>query len=119
MIIETNNGNNATNKYKGHNMKKLIAVLTLTISTLSIAGLNDFAVVSGNTTATFTEAQVSKMLAQGNTCLKKGVSVKFHSKNVTKKECQSSTKLGLRVIKVKNLEINLYKKVMGFNKKKS
>jgi opacity protein-like surface antigen len=97
-------------------MKKLLTIALMTVSTLSIAGLNDFKVIGGNATATFTQAQVEKMLDEGNTCLKKGVSVKYHSKNVTKKECQSSTKLGLRVIKVKNLEINLYKKVMGFTK---
>ena len=97
-------------------MKKLIAALTLTISTLSIAGLNDFAVVGGNTTATFTTAQVEKMLNEGNTCIKSGVKVLFHSKNISKKHCQKSKKLGLRVVKASQLELSLYKKVMGFTK---
>ena len=98
-------------------MKKLLTGLMLALSLTALANLEDFKVVGGTANATFNQTQVAKMLAEGNTCLKKGVSVKYHSKNVTKKECQSSTKLGLRVIKVKDLELSLYKKVMGFTKK--
>ena len=93
----------------------MIALLTLSTVALS-ANLNDFAVTSGNATATFTSAQVGKMLSEGNTCLKSGVRVLYHSKNITKKHCQKSKKLGLRTIKASQLELSLYKKVMGFTK---
>lgn len=95
-------------------MKRSIVVLVLmALSTVALADLSGFTVTSGNVTAKFTESQVAKMLGEGRTCVKDGVKVLFKSKDLTKKHCQKSTILGLRVIKAKNLELELYKKITG------
>jgi len=97
-------------------MKKLLTVLSLVLSMTAFAGLDDFKVTGGNVDATFTADQVAKMLAEGDTCLKSGVKVLYHSKNITKKHCQKSKKLGLRTIKDSQLELSLYKQIIGFTK---
>lgn len=95
-------------------MKKLLTIATIILSTSAMANLDSFKVSANTANAVFNKAQVEKMLGEGNTCVKKGRKTYFASKNISKKQCSSSTKLGLRVIKVKDLELSLYKKVMGF-----
>ncbi len=95
-------------------MKKLLTIVAILATTSAFAGLDDFKVSTVNVEATFTKAQVIKMLAEGNTCIKDGRKTYYASKNITKKHCGKSTKLGLRVIRAKQLELSFYKEMLGF-----
>lgn len=96
-------------------MNILFAILMILTANKVIAGIEDYVVINNSKTVTarFTDKTVEKMLNEGNTCLKDGVRVLAKSKNITKKHCQKSKILGLRVIKASSLEVPTYKRLTG------
>lgn len=95
-------------------MNKLLfaCLLVLTVN-YSHANLESFQVV-GNTDngPKYTKEQVVKLLKSGKTCVKDGVKVLFHSKDITKKHCQKAKYLkGIRVIKAN--QTNFYREILG------
>lgn len=90
-------------------------LLILTSIQIAKADIADYQVQNntGTVVARFDDATVEKMLKEGNTCLKDGVRVLAKSKNITKKHCQKSKILGLRVIKASSLEVKTYKRLTG------
>jgi hypothetical protein len=77
--------------------------------------LDSFAPTSGPVSVSYTEAQVIEALKAGNTCVKDGQATLLMSKNLTKKHCRKAKQLGLKIIKVNDLEVNLMKKLTGLN----
>lgn len=79
-----------------------------------ISGLTSFIVTTGNAAngPKYSQADVIKMLGEGNTCVKDGVKVLFKSKNITKKHCQKAKYLeNIRVIKAN--QTSFYKQLLG------
>ena len=89
------------------------AIILFLATSVAMANVSEYQITSGNIQAKFSTKQVVAMLEQGNTCVKDGVRVLLKSKNITKKHCQKSTILGLRVIKAKNLNVALYRQLTG------
>jgi hypothetical protein len=94
---------------------KIIFITLLCIGTaLSQANtLDQFVVSGGDAKATFTVKQVAKMLSEGRTCVKKGRKILYKSNDLTKGHCKASKRLNLRVIKVSQLPLSMYNKIMG------
>jgi hypothetical protein len=88
-------------------------VLAIASTGKANASVSEYQITSGNIAAKFSTEQVVTMLKQGKTCVKDGVRVLLKSKDITKKHCQKSSILGLRVIKAKNLNVALYKQLTG------
>lgn len=90
-----------------------LALCVLLSIKIASANVSEYQITSGNIAAKFSTEQVVTMLKQGKTCVKDGVRVLLKSKDITKKHCQKSSILGLRVIKAKNLNVALYKQLTG------
>jgi hypothetical protein len=88
-------------------------LLIMLVSNVALANVTEYLVTSGNVDARFTTEQVITMLKQGRTCIKDGVRVLAKSKDITKKHCQKSRILGLRVVKAKQLPVAMYTQLTG------
>lgn len=91
-------------------MRKLIIVMV--ISANAFANVNAYQLTE-SVTARFSGEQVLSMLKEGRTCIKDGVRVLAKSKDITKRHCQKSKILGLRVIKANQLPVNIYTALTG------
>jgi hypothetical protein len=92
---------------------KIIFITLLCIGTTlaQASALDKFAVKGGNVKATFTVNQIVTMLEEGKTCVKDRRKVLFFSKGITEEHCKESTKLDLRVIKVKQLPLAMFNRL--------
>lgn len=93
----------------------LLAIAMMICSVAHGASIDDFIATkdSGNVAVQISESELVKMLAEGRTCVKDGVAVLAHSKDVTKKHCQKSTILKLRTVKANQLSPETYTKLTG------
>ena len=94
-------------------MLKLFITCLMVLTFNAHANLESFQVVSTNSTGPkYTKSQVVKMLESGRTCVKDGVKVLFHSKDITKKHCQKAKYLdNVRVIKAN--QTDFYQELLG------
>ena len=91
-------------------MKKLILVMVISVN--AFANVNAYQLTE-SVSARFTAEQVLNMLEQGRTCIKDGVRVLAKSKDISKRHCQKSKILGLRVIKANQLPVAVYTQLTG------
>lgn len=87
-------------------LKKIITLITMLLTLNSFAQLDQFAVVDSSGKIKIKAAQVKSFLEQGKTCVMYRASVRYHSKDLTKKICRdkdSRERFGIRVIKCRDI----------------
>lgn len=89
--------------------KFIIACLMVLTFNYANAGLDDFAVIDSSGNVKLKTATIVKALQSGSTCVMYRASVRFHSKNVTKKQCRDKDfreRNKIRVIKCRDIADN-------------